>query len=170
MLGGRIFRAGEGGIGEIGIANDSENNIEVGSYLGGLLPMVFGPSHWGSDSPEGRVKHMWTGVLAGTIDALPFVGKLESKITKRRAPRTISSIEMPHPGEWIAAGYNGDVMVNAWLSGVAVAIEVLGLDDMHFDAEPGIPSGKMSEWLPKEYIISSDRLSKASILGLATLL
>lgn len=172
MLGGALFYAG---MDEIGVQTDAELNYYAGSHLGGVLPMVFGPEYWGTDHPEGRVKSMWTGIMGYTIDMLPFVGKLESTITKRQAPEVItpqgiSKNNMPDPAEWIAAGFNGEGMVNAWLCGVAVAMQVLGLEGLHVDGEPGVPSGKVSDWYPEEYAISTDRLSRATITELATLL
>lgn len=172
MLGGGLFFAG---LDEIGVANDADLNFFVGSYLGGVLPMVFGPENWDPDHSSGRMKKMWTGTMGYTIDMLPFVGKLESSITQREVPRSAvnekpSGKEIALPAEWIAAGYNGEGMVNAWLCGAAVALKVLSLDDINLKEEPGIPGGRVSDWLPEEFIISSARLARANITELATML
>lgn len=50
-----------------------------------------------------------------TYDSLPLVGKLPSSLTGRNLPpKSLGS-------EWMAAGFNGEGMVHAWRSGIAVA-------------------------------------------------
>jgi hypothetical protein len=177
LLGGALVQAGGRGLDEIGVANDGELNFHVGSYLGGVLPMVFGPKYWGVDDQRGRVMDHWTGIMGFTIDVLPFVGRVEERLTGRRVPKAAQprgagreEKGVVHPAEWIAAGYNGQGMVHAWLCGVAVGLMVLGMEDVKVDARPGIPGGKVVDWLPGEFLISKGRLDKASIYDLATMI
>jgi glycine/D-amino acid oxidase-like deaminating enzyme len=175
MLGGALVQSGGRGLDEIGVSSDADMNFNVGAYLGGLLPMLFGSANWGADAGGGRVKNMWTGIMGFTVDAMPFVGRLESSITGREIPkrksskseRKSSSVE---PAEWIAAGYNGEGMVNAWLCGVAVGLMVLGRDEVDLDTVPGMPGGKVADWLPDEYLISKKRLDRTSIYELASMI
>jgi glycine/D-amino acid oxidase-like deaminating enzyme len=172
MLGGALLQSGGRGLDEIGVSSDADVNFNVGTYLGGVLPMLFGAKYWGADADSGRVKSMWTGIMGFTVDAMPFVGRLDSGITGRNVPKRRSSdgtgTELVEPGEWIAAGYNGEGMVNAWLSGVAIGLMVLGRDEADLEAEPGMPGGKVADWLPAEYLISKERLAKGSIYELAS--
>jgi glycine/D-amino acid oxidase-like deaminating enzyme len=175
MLGGALVQAGGRGLDEIGVASDADVNFNVGAYLGGLLPMLFGAKNWGADAEGGRVKSMWTGIMGFTVDMMPFVGRLESRITGRVVPKGQNSEgerkrDRVEPGEWIAAGYNGEGMVNAWLCGVAVGLMLLGRDKMDLAATPGRPGGKVADWLPTEYVISKERLDKASIYELASMI
>ncbi len=184
MLGGALMQSGGSGFGELGVANDAELNFNVGVYLSGMLPMLFGARNWGADADGGRMKSMWTGIMGFTADALPFVGKLETSMTGRAVPKRNGTrgghyserdqrqekLLEPEPAEWIAAGYNGEGMVNAWLCGVAVGLMVLGREYVELKAVPGIPGGKVSDWLPAEYLISKERLARASIYELATML
>ena len=177
LLGGALAQACGHGRDEIGIANDSALNFHVGSYLGGVLPMVFGPPHWGADDPRGRVVDHWTGIMGCTIDVLPFVGRLDESLTARKAPKMgrprgadAPPKEPLCPAEWIAAGYNGQGMVHAWLCGVAIGLMVLGRQDVKADARPGIPGGKVVDWLPREFVISKERLDRARVYDLATMI
>lgn len=173
MLGGALLQCGGRGLDEIGVSSDADVNFNVGTYLGGVLPMLFGAKYWGADAGGGRVKNMWTGIMGFTVDMMPFVGRLEPGITGRKVPKRKSSdgkgTELVEPGEWIAAGYNGEGMVNAWLCGVAVGLMVLGREATDLEAEPGIPGGKVADWLPAEYSISRERLAKGSIYELASM-
>jgi glycine/D-amino acid oxidase-like deaminating enzyme len=173
MLGGALLQSDGRGLDEIGVSNDADVNFNVGTYLSGVLPMLFGTKYWGADWGASRVKSMWTGIMGFTVDMMPFVGRLESSITGREVPkRKISSNKgkrlIVEPAEWIAAGYNGEGMVNAWLCGVAVGLMVVGSEGADLEAEPGMPGGKVADWLPVEYLLLRERLAKGSIYELAS--
>lgn len=175
MLGGALLQSGGRGLDEIGVSNDADVNFNIGTYLGGVLPMLFGAKYWGADAGAARVKSMWTGIMGFTVDVMPFVGRLESGITGRKVPKRKKSEGKEHrvaaePAEWIAAGYNGEGMVNAWLCGVAVGLMVLGRDGTDLEAEPGMVGGKVADWLPAEYLISKERLERSSIYELALMI
>ena len=96
---------------------------------------------------------MWTGILGLSADMKPWVGRVPTKISGRREPRAQKSRLAP-PGEWIAAGYSGEGMVHAWLSGRALAFMLL--------------SGKTSEKgceteLPPPFLITVKRWETANI-------
>lgn len=130
---------------------------------------------WG----EGRVKTSWTGIIAVSADMQPWVGRVPASISGRREPRPV--ISSPHhlspeafdkpeansdvlslsstaaPGEWICAGYTGEGMVHAWLSGQAVAKMVLGVAD----DEKATPGDTYK--LPAPFLISEKRVKAARI-------
>ncbi|KAJ6581543.1 FAD dependent oxidoreductase [Mycena capillaripes] len=153
---------------EIGVADDRTWSLNTGAALGGALSMYFGG--WGAEgrdtegksqfiadeeSEEGRVKKLWTGILGMSADSRPWVGRLPTKISGRLAPRTKSSSKkrsclnpLAPPGEWIAAGYAGEGMVHAYLSGKALAHMVLGNSD---------------DMLPDAFLVTEARWKKANI-------
>ncbi|KAJ7442267.1 FAD dependent oxidoreductase [Mycena latifolia] len=165
---------------EVGIADDSSWSLDTGAYLSGALSMYFGG--WGpegrdldvksadnSASPaneeldEGRVKKLWTGILGVSADARPWVGRLPAKISGRPVPRSKYSWKekaakrsrmtpLAEPGEWISAGYSGEGMVHAYMSGKALARMILG------HAEYGK--------LPEAFLVTEPRWKKANIENL----
>ncbi|KAF7329921.1 FAD-dependent protein [Mycena kentingensis (nom. inval.)] len=112
---------------EIGVADDrAPNSIGVSAYLGGLLAVYFG-SAWGEEgrsldanTPSGRMLKVWTGIIGFSADRKPWVGRLPEKLTRRRCPKS-SALGFAPPAEWIAAGYSGEGMSYAYLSGKAIA-------------------------------------------------
>lgn len=170
MLGGGLFQSGTD---EIGVADDSKLNLTVGAYLGGILPMVFESEGSDREQRKFEMQSMWTGIMGFTIDALPFVGRLDSMFSKRKVRDGRGSDGVSTsvaPGEWIAAGYNGEGMVNGWLCGVTVALMILGQEDEERIASVGVPKGKVSDWLPAEYLLTTRRIENASIYKLAEML
>ena len=170
MIGGGMVQSGRNGLGEFGIASDSETNYMTGCHLSGVLPMGFGLDNWGEDAPGGRMKQLWSGSLGLTADMLPFVGHLEPTLTGRTPPKaaqyTDTTMSIPNPGEWVSAGYNGEGMVNAWLCGVALGLMIMGREEVDTEKFPGKPHGKLCEWFPEEYICTQERVAKASIYQL----
>ncbi|KAH0548069.1 hypothetical protein GP486_008191 [Trichoglossum hirsutum] len=164
MAGGGWAQSGNRGLDEIGIWSDDATNFLAGSHLSGILPMAFGPKHWGEDGEGGRLKSMWTGSIGITADALPFVGRLDASLTGRRPPlRTRATRAAVAPAEWICAGYRGEGMVNAWLCGVALAVMVQGREDVDAEEQPGRPAGPLFDWFPREMLISPGRLRRANV-------
>lgn len=122
-------------ISEIGLADDSVYERVNGTYLSGALSMHFGMESWGEEGRDGdtawfkgRVKSIWSGIIGMSADGLPWVGRLPCKLSGRRVP-TSKTPGLASPGEWISAGYSGEGMVHAWLSGRALAYMVLGKED-----------------------------------------
>ncbi|RFU32852.1 hypothetical protein B7463_g3524, partial [Scytalidium lignicola] len=168
MTGGGLMQSSGKGLDEIGISRDDEISFYAGSHLNGVLPMAFSTENWGPDHPSGRLKKMWTGNMGCTADGLPFVGKLDSSLTKRKVGAAyLSKTQISSPAEWISAGYNGEGMVYAWLCGVAVALMVLGLDKVKCKPSPGRLPGTVEEWLPNELIVTNKRVARANVSELA---
>ncbi|KAJ7224226.1 nucleotide-binding domain-containing protein [Mycena pura] len=127
---------------EIGVADDRDCDLDTGAYLGGALSMYF--SGWGAEGRDskctpsladgkidsGRMKKLWSGILGISADGRPWVGRLPAKMTGRPVPKPKASSpdtsQLAAPGEWISAGYSGEGMVHAFLSGKALAHMVLG--------------------------------------------
>ncbi|PIL30769.1 hypothetical protein GSI_06937 [Ganoderma sinense ZZ0214-1] len=161
------------GLPEIGIADDSAVNHVGQSYLAGALPRYFGMRNWGRDAVPrdddyeggeggeglwgmGRTKAQWSGILGISADMLPWVGRLPEKVSGRAQPRPElvrekKSVHTAAPGEWIAAGYSGEGMVHAWMSGKALASMVLDRDE------------EVREWFPDILRVTEKRWKEANI-------
>ncbi|KAI0761166.1 FAD dependent oxidoreductase [Trametes elegans] len=176
MFGGGWAQAAEHGLPEIGVADDAWVNEATTSYLGGALPLYFGLHNWGAEArpegdedgekwAEGRMKARWSGILGISADLLPWVGRIPEKLAGRAVP-TVSERGAPSnekvqdeegeraqlaaPGEWIAAGYSGEGMVHAWMSGNALAHMLLDKGD------------EVREWFPDILRVSEKRWKEAS--------
>ncbi|KAK1140465.1 hypothetical protein N8T08_010309 [Aspergillus melleus] len=166
MLGGGLFQSQDKGTDEIGIWEDDGASPTISAYLSGIWSVAL-------RNETTRVLQLWTGCMGFTIDLLPFVGRVHPKFTgrdpqrssHRRKPSKITQSDTPN--EWITAGFGGDGMVSAWLSGTAVGLMLLGRDDIEHAARPGRPAGKVSDWLPKELRLSVERIRRANIYKLA---
>lgn len=150
MFGGGFARAARISMDEIGQMDDGGMDAGVATHVGGALPMYFGFQNWGKEGdvdedvtgksqwPEGRVKAMWTGIIAISVDGRPWVGRVPMKVSERAEPQasltppiqtTKEHLEVMFtapPGEWLAAGYTGEGMTNAWQAGRSVASLLLG--------------------------------------------
>ncbi|KAF9562908.1 FAD dependent oxidoreductase [Agrocybe pediades] len=161
----------------LGVADDSDTDFVIESYLGGALERYFG-KHWGEEGNEpdteesnppggewgkGRAKAFWTGIIGISADSVPWVGRVPSSVSGRQEPKSSTSETMlssetkayptASPGEWISAGYSGEGMVHAWLCGRAVARMVLGISAKH--------KGELD--LPEPFLITEQRVKKAKI-------
>lgn len=136
---------------------------------------------WG----QGRVKAAWTGIIAISADMQPWVGRVPESVSGRKEPRSVplarphpqqdavsttpscstsmhstidvdaSNPPLAAPGEWICAGYTGEGMVHAWLSGQAVAKMVLCVSDDEETAFGDLPA------LPAPFLITEKRVKAA---------
>lgn len=162
MLGGGFAQEGHEGYEAVGNTDDSTYSKRINAHLGGILPRYFGEDNWGCEGQpsegdmwsKGRVKANWSGILGISADLLPWVGRLSPAISGRSAPPTRElaadeSFISAAPGEWIAAGYSGEGMVHAWMSGKALAEMVLGRE------------GNIAEWFPEVLRVSTKRWKKA---------
>ena len=131
FIGGGLLQGGQCGLGELGNTNDGSNNVLSRAHLGGIINSVF--STGAHDAASEGMLASWTGVMGFTSDILPLVGRLSTEATNRDGD-----------GEWIAAGYNGYGMPNAWLCGKYIASKVLQKGDA------GV--------LPRAYELSAERL------------
>ena len=170
MVGGGLVQSPERGIDECGVWGDDRLSYSVRAYLEGLMPAVFGNDNWGQDVDGGRMKNVWSGCMGFTVDLLPYVGRLDPKLTGRKLPKGSRWDGSPTAGEWISAGFQGEGMVLAWLSGVAVGLMTMGMDKVDMDARPGMPGGQVSDWFPRELLCSRHRVERGSVSQLATML
>ncbi|RYP16151.1 hypothetical protein DL765_005288 [Monosporascus sp. GIB2] len=173
MLGGGFDRSRDQGASVVGVWDDSRTEALPLAHLGGIFPTIFEPN-WGREpSPEeegSRTRQAWSGVICATGDLLPFVGRLDPRLTSRpeRAGAKAhvnaeSSGCAAQPGEWISAGYSGDGMVWAWLSGMALGIMISGGETEDLPEAPGRPGGLLSDWFPPELLPSLSRVKKAGL-------
>lgn len=180
LVGGGVVQSVRKGVDEFGIWRDDKMSAPISAYLDGILPVIFGKDNWGEDLDESRVQQAWVGCMGFTADLLPYVGKLEPGLTGRKVDtagckkvkgaKTISRFQILEPAEWVSAGCNSDGMVLAWLSGVAVGLMVLGREHEHFERRPGMPEGKVIDWLPREFLCTKARVDRSNVAELAMLL
>ena len=149
MMGGGLVQAVGGGIEELGVASDSlPFDFQTKAHLSGVLRAAFAEDKWGEEDGK-AVKSMWTGNMGFTYDSLPFVGKLPFSLTKREVePNSPSS-------EWIAAGFNGEGMVQAWRSGIAIAQMLLE------EIDPEKTFG-WQEWFPELLFVTEERMKNSN--------
>lgn len=163
---------------ELANTDDSAWDPEIEDYLGHALDRYFvveKATRTGGDEDRFQMKAIWSGIVAVSADSRPWVGRIPESITDRIAPGRLvdsaSEVERPKdtasvctrgaltrlaaPGEWISAGYSGEGMVHAWLSGKALAYMVLGVDDRTGKKEEnGIP---IDDWFPEVFRVSEQR-------------
>jgi glycine/D-amino acid oxidase-like deaminating enzyme len=140
FLGGGLFQAEDGGMLDVGSSDDSQLSKLATSHLVDVLPALFGQQD-GAPMEKSELSANWSGIMGFTADGLPLVGRLPPSATGRDELAGADTAE-----EWIAAGFNGYGMVNAWLSGQAVAEMALG--------------NETSDWLPGSYVCTATRLSR----------
>lgn len=172
LLGGGFAQTGKQGLDMIGVFDDAKVDALTVSHNLGIMPAIFEPN-WGLES-EGKPRKVWSGVIAMPADARPLVGRLDARITRRRpfSPERTDKVGSGtvEPGEWIAAGFIGNGMVWAWLSGTAVGIMLAGSENDEPTPRPGRPDGKLGDWLPADLFPTYERVNKMDIADLADLL
>jgi glycine/D-amino acid oxidase-like deaminating enzyme len=164
MLGGGAFRSKKNGLDQIGVWDDSRTEAFTSAHLAGLLPIIFLPNNK-PRQPEGQsrlLQQHWSGIIALTADSLPFVGELDARWCRRGSGRAAQGA-----AEWIAAGYNGQGMAFAWLCGIALGIRITSSSHEDLAPFPGIPGGRLMEWLPVELSVSHKRYDSIDVLDLA---
>jgi hypothetical protein len=121
-------------------SDDSVVGADSAGNLTTLLPKRLFSKGWTNPithdtlSSATALHRIWSGIIGMTAGQLPIVGSVPTSVSDR-------SIE---GGGWIATGFNGYGMCQAWLSGQAIARMALG--------EP------KPEWLPDVYLSSEKRL------------
>ncbi|TFK36432.1 FAD dependent oxidoreductase [Crucibulum laeve] len=179
MFGGGFLQGGTADTAffeSVGNVDDRTWNFGVVSFLSGALGLYFEPA-WGREQveeteeanrkwAEGRIKAHWSGILGLSADGCPWVGRVPEKISKRNSKdslltekRTLTTNkELSADGEWICAGYTGEGMAHAWMSGTALAQMILGTPDNRT-----VGSDKAPNWFPEVYLISEERWKKANV-------
>lgn len=161
MVGGGLTRTGENGLTQIGVWDDGEDSMDTLTlmHLRGSTSTVFDP-RWGRD---GGLVRAWSGITGFTGDNMPFVGNLGS------VDGSAKSRDASDSGQWIAAGYCGEGMVNAWLCATAVAIMMLGKEGEVLEEGSGRPGGRLRDWFPvDEFAVTPARLKRADLRNLAS--
>lgn len=149
LIGGGLNRSASRGADAIGVSKDDGVDGSVIRYLEGVFPTLF------ERQPGATSADMaWSGIISVTPDGLPFVGRLETARAISKSPAG----QEPGPAEWIAAGYNGEGMVFAFLCGAALAAYVAGGENELLPRRPGVPGGRVSEWFPPELYVTKERL------------
>ena len=148
FLGGGLFQSEKGGLLDVGSSDDSQLSELATNHLLDVLPSIFNQQD-GTPAQKSEITARWSGIMGFTADGVPLVGRLPPSATGRDETTTTDPTE-----EWIAAGFNGYGMVNAWLSGQAVALMALGADT--------------SDWLPESYVCTESRLSRMKAQDFAT--
>lgn len=134
FIGGGLIRSDP--FEELGNPRDDANSPVSIAHLGSIMDATFG-------TPVCRdIKATWTGTMGFTSDGLPFVGQVSQQISGRAGD-----------GEYVAAGYNGYGMANAWLCGKHVADLVL--------AQPS------KQPIPLAYALTQERLAGMDVRGAA---
>ena len=154
------------GIDQVGLYDDGPLlDPLTTTHIAGIFPTIFHPK-WGAGA---ELKQIWPGIIGLTGDALPLVGRLNAKLTGRhiKAGKQMTG-NNDQGAEWIAAGFSGEGMVWAWLSGAALGIMIAGSEDEELPEVPGRPGGKINEWFPKELLVSQERIRSADISNLAS--
>lgn len=164
MLGGGFARSLKQGIDQVGLYDDGSalESLTI-SHVAGVFPAIFHPK-WG---PGAELKQVWSGIIGFTGDLVPFVGRLSSRFTSRKLSGGYIVEDKDTPGEWIAAGFSGEGMVWAWLSGVALGLMIAGTTEEDVKEAPGRPGGRLADWFPNELLASNSRLQTADIANLA---
>ena len=174
MVGGGLFRSRAQGLDQVGVWDDGRVDALPAMHLRGCVAAVYGEGGPGG----GRVKKAWTGILGVTGDTMPLVGRIPAALVgsggdKTRTKRTAAKDKQqdaaaPPPGQWIAAGFNGEGMVWAWLCGTAVAVMMLGREHEELGGGVGRPGGKLAEWFPeRELRVDEQRMRSADLRNLA---
>ncbi|GFF89146.1 hypothetical protein IFM47457_08048 [Aspergillus lentulus] len=128
-------------------SDDSVISADSAGNLTTLLPKKLFNEGWTNPitndtlSSATALHRLWSGIIGVTADQLPIVGKVPTCVSDRNIDG----------GEWVAAGFNGYGMCQAWLSGQAIARMALG--------EP------KPEWLPDAYLSTEKRLTDKVSMG-----
>ncbi|KAJ6044882.1 uncharacterized protein N7446_003076 [Penicillium canescens] len=143
MLGGGFAKSEHGGLSDLGISTDSELSLDIDIHLSGVLSAVFGRKDWGRVQGD-PIQAMWTGNMAFSSDAFPWVGRLPGAVTRRADHGDDGS-------EWVCAAFGGEGMVQAWLCGKALATMLLEQDGALVGGSADI------SWFPEQLRVSEER-------------
>ncbi|GMG04823.1 unnamed protein product [Aspergillus oryzae] len=150
MLGGGFAQGRNNGLADLGIPTDSELSLSCDIHLSGALSAVFGRENWGHVAGP-SVEQMWTGNMGFSSDGLPWVGQLPSSVSYAAGTTEQDG------AQWVCCGFSGEGMVQAWLSGTAVAKMLLSSDRKHH-LRPDYLS-----WFPEQMLLTEERLEKAGL-------
>ncbi|KAH7334788.1 FAD dependent oxidoreductase-domain-containing protein [Rhizoctonia solani] len=154
MLGGGFAQSPQQGMVDVGINTDDSYNPAGAAHVCGALSVLFkDPKHEppvDDANAENRVQSIWSGSIGVSADALPWVGKLPTRLTGRSVPPVDEGSKIASPGEWVSAGYTGEGMVNAALCSKALAMMILKPNE-----------DNVSSWFPEQMRVTERRCKKA---------
>jgi len=146
--GGHLMFGGGGTLGHrFGITDDSIVDEKTAAYLRRELIDAFGLPEREDEKLEMKAVREWTGIMGFSRDEVPWVGPVPGK-----------------EGVFVAAGFTGHGMPNAWLSGKAVARMV---DSRIAGGQMGeaVEAARKATGLPRAYQVSIERIEKAMAGG-----
>ena len=129
MIGGGSTKGPKKGIREFGTTDDTTIDGIIYDYLKDSAALRFGSS-WGEDSPLGRMRNVWTGIMGYSADGFPLVGEV--------------------PGQhdlYISASFQGSGMVLCFDSAKAL-LDLMNNKDEH-----------LSEWFPNAFRVTDARMN-----------
>lgn len=128
MIGGGSTKTRDNGIREFGTTDDTTFDHVILEYLKGSAEARFG-SNWGEDSPEGRLRNAWTGIMGYSADGFPLVGQVPDQ-----------------DDLYISASFQGLGMVLCFDSAKALNSIIEQEDET-----------ELNKWFPKAFRMTSDR-------------
>ncbi|KAL6718022.1 hypothetical protein ACLMJK_004107 [Lecanora helva] len=128
MIGGGSTKTSDKGIREFGTTDDAAIDSVILDYLSDSAASRF-RSCWGKDSPDGRMRNAWTGIMGYSADGFPLVGQIPNQ-----------------RGLYISASFQGSGMVLCFDSARAL-INIMDKED----------EDELNEWFPKAFRMCSAR-------------
>ena len=131
----------------LGVTDDSTFDERTAAYLRRELIDAFELPEQEDGTVEMQAVAQWTGIMGYSRDEVPWVGPVPGK-----------------EGVFVAAGFTGHGMPNAWLSGKAVARMV---DSRIAGGQMGeaVEAARKATGLPRAYQVSIERIEKAMAGG-----
>ncbi|KAJ9299752.1 hypothetical protein DTO271G3_2636 [Paecilomyces variotii] len=124
---------------DVGNVRDDQQNTAALRYLEKTMQQGF------RNGKGSEILSKWTGIMGYTVDGIPIVGKVPSRISGRK-------LESGRGAEWVGAGFCGHGMAYCWLSGKALAEMVLKGEE------------NIGDWFPREeFACSEERLQRISL-------
>jgi glycine/D-amino acid oxidase-like deaminating enzyme len=133
----------------LGITDDSEVDAKAITYLQERLYPFLGLASNSPTPPKLEAAFAWTGIMGFSRDDMPWVGPIPN-----------------YPGVFLAAGYTGHGMPNAFLCGKAVSVmlqsSLEGMDEESV-IQAAISHTEVS--LPAAYVVSQERMDNTRKLS-----
>lgn len=126
MIGGGSTMTEDKGIREFGTTDDTTTDPTILDYLEHSAKIRFG-SNWGKDSPDGRLRNAWTGIMGYSANGFPIVGELQDDL-------------------YISAAFQGLGMVLCFDSAKAL-ISMMNRED----------EADLDRWFPKAFRMVANR-------------
>ena len=129
IIGGGLTKTDADGLYEYGNTDDTSCDPNITSYLTNCTADFFG-EQWGADHPDGRMRHVHSGIMGYSGDGYPLVGQMPGQ-----------------EGLYIDASFQGHGMVLCFLCARAVVEMVAGREE------------GLGGWFPQAFRMSEERFS-----------